>query len=93
VITSEVNFGDQHTDERSDAVVTQFAVCGAWRPMSPPIMRQHRPVNDTAPQRTWREARRIEQFNEETGAMNASVEDLVELRTRLERACMRLGQA
>ncbi|MGH3923331.1 MAG: hypothetical protein ACRDTT_10755 [Pseudonocardiaceae bacterium] len=44
------------------------------------------PVNDTAPRRTWRDARRIERFNGETGAMDASVEDLVELRTQLERA-------
>jgi hypothetical protein len=55
--------------------------------MAPPILRMHKPVNDTgARQPSLRESGEMLRFNDQTGAMNASAAELADLYAMLDRA-------
>jgi hypothetical protein len=87
VVVSEIDFTDPDADDVADAVVTAYGLGGAWRPMAPPILRLHKPVNDSnAWQPSLRESGEMLRFNDRTGAMNASLNELITLREQLERA-------
>lgn len=86
IVVSDLEFTDPDTDHVPDAIVTSYHLGSAWRPMPPPIMRMHHPLNDTGPGRTWEEAGEMLDFNERTGAMDTTAEELTELYAQLNRA-------
>jgi len=86
VLVSDLDFTDPRTDDVTDAVVTAYHLGSVWRPMPPPVMRMHTPLNDTGTSRTWREAGDLLDFNDHTGAMNTSATELADLHAQLNRA-------
>ncbi|UKD50733.1 hypothetical protein L3Q65_00265 (plasmid) [Amycolatopsis sp. FU40] len=86
IAVSDVEFTDPATDRIPDAIVTSYHLGSVWRPMPPPIMRMHRPLNDAGPGRTWEEAGELLDFNERTGAMDTTAEELADLHAQLKRA-------
>ncbi|MFC9251917.1 hypothetical protein [Amycolatopsis thailandensis] len=86
IVVSDVEFTDPATDLVPDAIVTSYHLGSVWRPMPSPIMRMHHPLNDTGPDRTWKEAGELLDFNERTGAMDTTAEELAGLHAQLKRA-------
>lgn len=85
IVVSDLDFTDPGTDDVPDAVVTAYHLGSVWRPMPPPIMRMHTPLNQTGT-RTWSEAGDLLDFNDHTGAMNTSAAELANLHAQLNRA-------
>lgn len=68
------------------AVVTTYSIGGEGRPNLGPILRQQHPAElKVQRDQTLRQAKEVLEFNERTGAMNASLEDLLLLHEQLER--------
>ncbi|MFC3453365.1 hypothetical protein [Amycolatopsis speibonae] len=86
IVVSDLEFTDPAADLVPDAIVTSYHLGSVWRPMPPPIMRMHHPLNDTDTARTWEEAGEMLDFNERTGAMDSTAEELADLHAQLERA-------
>lgn len=75
VLVSDVDFTAPRPP--AGAVVTAYGLGGAGRPMPAPILRQHHPVDpEQLPDRTWQEARELLSFNDQTGAMDTSADEL-----------------
>lgn len=86
IVVSDLDFTDPATDHMPDAIVTSYHLGSAWRPLPPPIMRMHNPLNDSGPGKTWREAGDLLDFNDRTGAMNNTTAELTDLHAQLNRA-------
>lgn len=85
VLVSEVDFTDPNP--AADAVVTAYGLGAVGRPMPAPMLHMHHPVDsEQLPGRTWRQAGELLRFNDQTGAMETSLDDLLILRGQLERA-------
>lgn len=86
IVVSDVEFTVVEIDLVPDAIVTSYHLGAGWRPMPPPIMRMHSPVDGNSTRTSWREAGELVDFNDHTGAMNASTAELVDLHAQLRRA-------
>jgi hypothetical protein len=87
VEVSDVNFTDfTDPDLLLGAVVTSYGIGGKGGPMPAPIRREQHPADLKLQQvQTWRQVKEVWEFNERTGAMNASLEELLLLHEQLER--------
>ncbi|MDT7783529.1 MAG: hypothetical protein QOF58_1948 [Pseudonocardiales bacterium] len=85
VLVSDIDF--TFPDAPVGPGVTVYGIGAAGRPMPAPILRQHYPVDpELLPDRTLRQAEELLEFNDQTGAMDASPEELLLLHEQLERA-------
>lgn len=69
------------------ALVTWYMLGSFARPSPPPLLRRHGPVDDEgADAVSWGQARSMLRFNDVTGAMDASSDELVDLHSKVRRA-------
>ncbi len=77
---------DDASARRRGATATRYLLGFGAAPVPPPLLRHTAAVHDPSPLRmSWRQAGALVHFNELTGAMEASTEELADLRAQVDR--------